>query len=125
MGVMAIRNIPKNTNIFYSAPVGRDYCFKIKELKNLDPEILKMIKDFFCLEKNGTILIPECGLNGINISYFLNDSRHPNVKTIDGGFNFITTKKVKKGEELTVAYKTYDNIAESEWKNLKINKKKK
>ena len=47
-------------------------------------------------------------LNGMDISYFLNDSKKPNVKTIDDGENFVTLRKIKKGEELSVAYKTYD-----------------
>ena len=44
----------------------------------------------------------------MDISYFLNDSKKPNLKTIDDGENFVTLRKIKKGEELTVAYKTYD-----------------
>ena len=42
------------------------------------------------------------------VEKFVNNSEFPNLKTIDGGFTFITLKKIKKGEELTIAYETYD-----------------
>ena len=35
-------------------------------------------------------------------------SDKPNVKTIDDGTNFVTLKKIKKGEELAVSYANYD-----------------
>jgi SET domain-containing protein len=44
----------------------------------------------------------------MDISYYLNDSKNPNIKTTDDGENFLTLRKIKKGEELQVAYKTYD-----------------
>ncbi len=70
-----------------------------------------MIDDFYAVEEDKTVLIPEYGLNGMNISFFLNNSRppnKPNVKTIDGGATFVALRKIKKGEELTIAYGTYD-----------------
>lgn len=107
IGVFAIKDIPKGTNPFYGIKKQKWYRFKKSELANLDKEVKKMIDDFFGWEKDGTIFIPEFGLNGIDISFFLNQSKKPNIKTIDGGQNFITSRKIKKGEELTVSYASY------------------
>jgi SET domain-containing protein len=81
---------------------------KLSELKNLDKNTKKMISDFFGMNENKEFLIPEGGLNGMDISFFLNTSLNPNIKTIDDGTNFISIKKIKKGEELTVSYAPYD-----------------
>ncbi len=109
IGVFAIRDIPKNTNPFKREREQRWQEFKIEELKKLDKEILKMIDDFYVIEKDNTVMIPEYALNGMDISFFLNNSRKANVKTTDEGYTFITLRKVKKGEELTVRYGTYDH----------------
>ena len=108
VGVFAIRDIPENTNPFYGIKEAKWHKFNISELKNLDKEILELINDFFVIEEDETVLIPEFGLNGIDISFFLNHSKNPNLKTIDEGFNFITLREIKKGEELLVSYGTYD-----------------
>jgi len=108
VGIFAIRNIPNGTDPFYGSPKRKWHKLKPQDYKNLDKEIKKMIGDFFAMDKNGAFSIPEHGLNGIDISFFLNTSKKPNVKTIDDGTNFITTRKIKKGEELTVSYADYD-----------------
>jgi len=108
IGVFAIKGIPKNTNPFLGIQKRRWHAFKPEEIKNLDKEIKKMIYDFLALKNDKEIFIPEHGLNGMDISFILNTSKMPNVKTIDGGENFKTIRKIKKGEELTVSYATYD-----------------
>ena len=108
VGVFAVRNIPKNVGPFKGIRKQKWVEFNVSELKYLGKEIIKMIDSFYVIEKDGKVLINEDGLNGMDISFFLNDSKSPNLKTIDGGYNFITLRKIKKGEELTVAYYTYD-----------------
>ena len=108
VGVFAIRDIPKNTILFKGQINEKWYKFKMEELKNLDKEILKMVDDFFVIEKNGIVSIPKSGLNGMDISFFVNNSKNFNAKTIDNGFTFSTIRKIKKGEEVTVAYSDYD-----------------
>jgi len=108
VGIIAIRDIPKNTNPFKGTRAQPWYEFKVSELSKLDKEILRMIDDFYVIEKNKTVLIPEYALNGMDISFFLNHAEKPNVRTIDEGLTFKTLRKIKKGEELTVAYGTYD-----------------
>lgn len=108
IGIIAIRDIPKNTNPFKGTKKQKWYYFKTSEIKNLDKSILKMISDFFVMDKIGQFSVPECGLNGMDISFFLNTSKKPNVITIDDGESFKTLTKIKKGEELTVSYADYD-----------------
>ena len=110
VGVFAIKDIPANTNPFYGCYKKKWVKFKIEELKKarLDKEIMAMIDDFLVIQKNGNVYIAECGLNGMDISFFLNDSKNPNVITTNDGSSFVTKRKIKKGEELTVAYSTYD-----------------
>ena len=66
-----------------------------------------MLHDYFVTEKDGRLLVPKTALNGLDISFFLNHSRKPNVRTPDGGETFVTTRRVKKGEELTFSYTDY------------------
>jgi len=107
-GVFAIRDIPKNINPFKGIKNQRWYEFKLSELKSLDKEILKMIDAFFVIEKDKTVYIPRLGLNTMDISFYVNNSKKPNLKTIDGGLTFITLRKIEKGEELVISYATYD-----------------
>ncbi len=108
VGVFAIRDIPKGANPFKRERNQKWEKFKLSELKNLDKNILKMIDDFYVIEKDNTVMIPEYALNGMGISFFLNHSKKTNMITKDEGYTFLTKRKIKKGEELTVAYETYD-----------------
>jgi len=113
VGVFAIKNIAKGKNPFIGIKNGKWHKFKMSELKKLDKEVLKLVDDFCVIEKDNTVYIPETGLNGIDISFFVNNSKKPNLKIIEDGkneaLNFKTIKPIKKGEELTVSYATYDN----------------
>jgi hypothetical protein len=111
VGVFAIRDIPSGINPIAPSKETRSsrwHKFNISQLEEMDSEVLKMVDDFFVIEKNKTVLIPEHALNNMDISFFVNNSKKPNMKTIDGGFTFVTLRKIKQGEELTVAYETYD-----------------
>ena len=48
----------------------------------------------------------------MDISFFLNNSKKPNVKVVGDGkesaLNFVTIRKIIKGEELLVSYADYD-----------------
>jgi SET domain-containing protein len=109
VGVFAIKDIPKNINPFKGVRNQRWYKFNISQLKKLNKEVLKMIDDFNVIEEDKTVLIPECAFNDMDASFFVNNSESPNLKTIDNGLTFITLRKIKKSEELTVAYETYDH----------------
>jgi len=108
VGVVATRDITKGLDPF-SAPIPRARWIKChkSELAPLPTPVLEMVGDFFTYEADGSIWLPESGLNGIDVSFFMNTSKQPNVKTIDGGINFVTTRQIKVGEELTVDYETF------------------
>ena len=109
VGVFAISDIPQNINPFNVAKTGDWQKFKITDLKNLDKEVFKMVNAFFTVQEDGTLYIPKGGLNDMNISYFMNDSKNPNMKMAKDEVNFLTLCQIKKGQELTVSYKTYLN----------------
>ena len=107
VGVFAIREIPPGINPFEGMHDEEWLTFTMDELNDLHPEIKKMIDDFFVIEKDGTVRIPASGLNGMDTSFYVNNSDHPNLETKEG-FLFMTTRTIQPGEELTVAYSTYD-----------------
>lgn len=108
VGIFAIKNIPQGKRLFLNGRREKWHNFKLSELKKLDKETMKMINDFFVIEKNKTVKIPNFGLNGMDISFFLNQSKKPNVKTRKG-FIFFAARNIKKDEELTVSYADYDD----------------
>lgn len=108
IGVFAVKNISKNTEVYYGTKKQRWIKFNLVDLKKLGKEILTMIDDYYVIEKDGTVLVPECGLHGMDISFFHNHAKKSNIKTIDGGQTFIAIRNIKKGEELLADYSTYD-----------------
>ncbi len=108
IGIFAIKDIPEGDNPFKGVREQKWRDFTSSDLNSLDKNVKTMISDFFAMDENEEFSIPDCGLNGMDISFFLNTSSSPNVKTIDGGTNFVTTKEIKNGEELTVSYSDYD-----------------
>jgi SET domain-containing protein len=107
IGVFAIRNIPKNINPFKGEAKQEWYEIDHCDCEKFDKEILKMVDDFFVIEKNKKILVPELGLNGMSASYFVNHASKANLRRNNRG-DFFTKRKIKKGEELLVDYGTYD-----------------
>lgn len=108
VGVFAIRNIPPGTDVFQGILKQEWLKFNMKELEELPKETKKLIDVFFVVEKDNSVLIPEGGLNGIDISFFVNNSNKPNLEFNEKKHTFISMKEIKKGKELTVSYSTYD-----------------
>lgn len=114
VGVFAIRDIPKNTDPFKltGSKCENEKVLSIKkeELKNVHHEVKKMVRDFYH-EEDDTFHIPYKGINGNNISYYLNTTDNPNVGFISkkdcSMVVFITIRKIKKGEELLINYDDY------------------
>jgi len=103
VGVFAIKDIPKGVNPFETEDHEKTVEITTQELKGIDREVKKMVEDFSFF-KDGIYYLGEYSLNGMNISYFLNTSKTPNMKSLNGGEDFITAREIKKGEELTVDY---------------------
>ena len=75
--------------------------------QKIDKEVKRMVKDFYVIMKN-KLYLPNFSLNEINISFFLNRSKNPNVTDKDGE-DFFASRNIKKGEELTVNYSNYSD----------------
>ena len=108
IGVFAIRDIARGRNPFKTLPkYARPGYVRITsaELDALPRKLREMIATLF-LPTDGTMWLPNCGTNIVYLNAYLNHSSSPNLLTRDG-FNFITLRKIKEGEELTVDYRTY------------------
>lgn len=102
VGVFAIRAIPKGVNPFKGGRPYREISFSKKELPSLPYRVRRLI-DRFCYSENGTFLIPEFGLNAMDIAFYVNHSRNPNVSFVKNGY-LKTKRAVAAGEELTMNY---------------------
>lgn len=106
VGVFAIRDIPDGIDPFQFGNQTKWVEFAEDDFKNMDKEIRKMISDFFVYEKDGKVYVPENGFNKLDMGFYLNSSDKPNMATKDGN-RFYALRKIKKGEELSVDYRTY------------------
>ena len=84
IGVHAIVDIKKNTNLFpdCSCDLNNMKAISKEEIPHLNAPTIKMMSDFF-IETN-THYFTTTSLNTINISYFLNHSDEPNCKNVKG-----------------------------------------
>lgn len=112
VGVFAIRDIPANTPVFNEeAPVGEEFIVNNKEIEKLDPEIQKLYNEF-CVRYEDHISGPD-NFDLVTVAWYVNHSRTPNVEYIDD--NFISIRKIKKGEEITADYRTYSDESDQNW----------
>lgn len=109
VGVIAIRTIPKGTNPFKNAdPLGDVLRIPKEELDAFPApkEAKDMVRDF-CALQDGIYFVPNYGIDALTKNYYLNHSDKPNMVTLDEGETFLTTRIIKKGEELTANYDSY------------------
>ena len=82
---------------------------------DIDENVYKIITDFVH-PVDGYYTFPYNGLNALDITFYMNNSKNPNVKytTADGCafVTFRTKRLIKKGEELTINYDKYDEDEE-------------
>ncbi len=110
VGVVAIRSIPKGTDPFKNCdPWGDVITFSEKELAaaRAPKEAKKLVRDLLVFQ-DGLYYAPNYSIDAIDKSYFLNHSRTPNMIVKNNGENFVTARRIRKGEELTSDYRTYD-----------------
>jgi len=123
VGLHAIQDIDQNTIIIpNSTPiVGKHYDHH--ELKNLNSDIIELCKNYYEPQQKDKIFVPNepsSLLNYFYPKYFINHSKNPNSFNLNG--NIISTKKIKKNEEITVNYHShYPQM----YKKMKSKKKKK
>ncbi len=115
VGVIAIKDIPKNTNPFknLSNYTNEKIIFLNKdELQNINKNVIKILGDFFDSTGSGVYGILYEGPNYINISYYMNHSKNPNIIPVDipelsNYYSYITLRDIKEGEELTFDYSNF------------------
>lgn len=113
IGVFAIRDIPKGVDPFVGCDnTGRELKIKRDELTGLNLEVFKLLQDF-CVFENGGYWIPANGLNSINVAWYLNHSKAPNMYASNHGEDFLPLRDIKAGEELLVDYDTYDESGDA------------
>lgn len=114
VGVIAIKDIPKGIYPFVSLSKEKEKIIELNDndLKHVDKNVKKLINDLFGGE-DGKYDVLYYGTNHVDISYYLNHSNHPNLDIIDNKsskyLTFKTNRKIKKGEELTINYKKYED----------------
>lgn len=77
-----------------------------------DAEIANGVKELVCalyVAEDGILHFPDHSLNDVNISYYVNHSREPNMFAVESNdaLIFLTSRAIQKGEELLVDYTTY------------------
>ena len=102
VGVFAIRNIPKGTQLFD----GTEEITWIDErdVGQLPPNLRQMYEDF-CIIKDGRYGCP-INFNDLTMAWYLNDSSTPNV-TVDDDYNMWAIRDIVEGEELTIDSSTF------------------
>ena len=113
VGVFAIRDIPKGAYVFVDDDadivwVDNNY------LEGLPPEIRRFYDDFAIIKGNKYGC--PASFDQLTISWFLNDSKEPNVAA-NKEYRFYALRDIKKGEELTVDYDTYSDPLTSRGRN--------
>lgn len=109
VGVIAIRDIPKGVDPFKNCdPFGGVIRVSESELATSKAPrgVRTLVKDF-CALQNGYYYVPDYGIDAMDKSYYLNHSGRPNMRPVRGGESFVTTRKIKKGEELVSNYDEY------------------
>ncbi len=113
VGVFAIKEIPKGANPFVTytnvetIPVPEK---EIMENKNIPDTVKDMVKAFYVVQ-DGMFYCDARSLNEINVTYFLNHSKEPNldVEEIDEESRFTANRNIAIGEELTSDYSEYSD----------------
>jgi len=105
IGVIAIRDIPKNTLLF-EFDNSELVWIESDKLINLPDKLKKLYDDFCIIKDNGKLYGCPENFNQLTAAWYLNCSDTPNV-VIDESYNFYAKFDIKEGEELTVDYNTF------------------
>jgi SET domain-containing protein len=102
IGVFAIRAIPKGINPLKSLISHKEIKFSRKEIKALPRSVRKQI-EIFCYCAGDEVLVPNSGLNNMDMAIYLNHSKKPNLRFKKNG-SLETLRNIKAGEELVMDY---------------------
>lgn len=116
IGVIAIQDISTGENPFVYPDGKKSLEYNIvyiteEELDVLPDTVQKLIKDFIIKTANDTYPIPENGMNSLDITFYMNHSKVPNIEIVfDESCKYTTyrtLRRIKCGEELTIDYRVY------------------
>lgn len=116
IGVIALKDIPKGVNPFESLISKKSYNTTIDIPNSVFNKLNNTIKQYildFCYKDNNEsyISVPSQGFNNLDISWYLNHSIKNNINIVYDdkyAYNiFVTNRKIKKGEELTINYNKF------------------
>jgi len=102
IGVFAIRSIPKGTKPLVSLIKIKEFDVSKKDIKKLPVSVRKEIETF-CYHDSKKYSLPSIGLNAMNLAFYMNHSKKPNVRYEKSG-DIVALKKIKTGEELFFDY---------------------
>jgi uncharacterized protein len=108
VGLFAIRSIPKGTQLFVG-DVGNTIRILVSTIDKIsDAEVRQMYTDF-CPVVDKYFIAPS-DFNQMTMSWYMNHSNEPNV-TVVPDLQFVTSRVIHVGEELTVNYTTFSDNA--------------
>lgn len=113
IGVFAIRTIPEGCKTLFSSDPGEWITLSKMEFESL-PTHAKILIENYCLFDLDHYYVPAHGFKQMDLSFFLNHSDQPNLRSVLDGAYFETIREIQEGEELTLDYGTvceYDQIA--------------
>jgi len=105
VGVFAIRDIPKGTDVF-RGEIRRFVEVPIREVESADPELQKLYEDF-CGRNGENYSCPD-SFNNLTPSWHLNHSKTEVNSLCDEKGRILTLRDIKKGEELLLDYSKYE-----------------
>ena len=116
IGVIAIQDIPIGINPFVYPDNKQSLEYNViyiteEELDELPDKVQKLVKDFIQKNSEDKYAIPENGMNSLDITFYMNHSKTPNIEIVfDKSYKYTTYKtlrRIKTGEELTIDYRVY------------------
>ena len=103
VGVLAIRDIPRGTQLFRGEDE-RVVWVRLADVRRLPRELRRLYTDFG-MAWGKRIGVPRT-LNMLSVGWYLNHSERPNTRADEDG-RFHTLRRIRKGEELTADYRTF------------------
>jgi len=102
IGVFAIRSIPKGGKPLVSLLKIKEFDVSKKDIKKIPASVRKQM-EIFCYHDAKKYSLPSIGLNAMNLAFYMNHSKDPNVKYHKSG-DIVALRKIKIGEELFFDY---------------------
>jgi hypothetical protein len=105
VGVLAIRDIPRDTRLFRGEDE-RVVWVHVTRIRRLPVELRRLYTDFG-MAWGQRIGVPRT-LNMLSVGWYLNHSARPNTRCDEDG-RFYALRRIRKGEELTADYRTFSD----------------